>query len=155
MPPEPPPFPRTADWITYADAPSAVADRAHYEQLLASCREDWERTRDPQALVTAQSWAFMHRQWPPNWLLEAIGAVLCRRRGKEHAQHYQLDVQNRLRWMTVRRFHDDGATWERACEQAEAELKETAARGSAETMWKSYKKFKRKLEVSPAQRALF
>jgi hypothetical protein len=131
-----------------------VADRAFYETLLTSCREDWEKTRDPQALLTARDCALMHRQWPPTWLNDAIGAVLLMRRGKIHTQHYWAEAAHRMRWLHVKHFHDEGATWEDARAKASERLKGTTASGSEETMKKSYDWFQRKCRSQPASTAL-
>ena len=101
--------------------------------LLASCREDWEETGDPQALASALFWVFLHRQLLPVWLSEAAGAALIQRRGKEHVQQYEADARHRMRWWCVKRMHDNGAPWEEAYEQAADKLRETAVGGSAES----------------------
>jgi hypothetical protein len=149
-----PSYPSGSDWIEYADAPACVADRAQYELLLASCREDWETTRDPQALMSARAWALMHRQWPPAWLNEAIDAALLMRRGKLHDEQYLAEAKHRLRWLHAKHIHDRGASWEDAWAEASDRLKATLARGSAETMKRSYSWFQRKRRAHPASAAL-
>jgi hypothetical protein len=149
-----PRWPSAPDWIAYSDAPPMVADRALYELLLASCREDWEKTGDPQTVATACCWVFMHRQLLPAWLNEAVGAASAQRRGKRHAQQYEIDAQHRIRWWWVKRTHDNGASWERAYKEAADTLRETAASGSPETMKKSYARFQQTLRANPARKAL-
>jgi hypothetical protein len=142
------------EWIAYPDAPRGVADRVSYKLVLASCREDWEKTRDPLALHTAQTWVLMHRQWEPNWLRDAIGVVLLQRRGKEHLQRYTADVQHRARWAWVRRYREAGLTWPEAREKAAERLAPTSASGSADTMKRSYEVFQRRLKTRSAEKAI-
>jgi hypothetical protein len=132
-----------------------VADRAAFALLLAGFREDWEATRDPQALACALTWILGHRQLLPGWLVEATGAALMQRRGKEHEKRYMDDVACRTRWHTVVAVkHFYGLSWEKAYARAAELLALTGARGSAGAIRKSYMKFQRELRVRPALKAM-
>jgi hypothetical protein len=94
----------------------------------------------------------MHRQQLPRWIVEARGTPLWR--SKKHTQQYETDARHRMRWMWVKFLHENGVTWDDAYATAADRLQETTARGSPEVMKRSYAKFKRILEASPARKAL-
>jgi hypothetical protein len=144
-----------SDWIDYADAPPGMTDRVFYELMIACCREDWEKTRDPVALFTARVTAHMYRQWEPLWLRDAIDAGFLQRRSPKQQQRYAAYVEHRMRWTWVKRYHEiGGLTWPEAYEKAAERLASTSASGSADTMKKSYLIFQRRRRTRPAEKAL-
>jgi hypothetical protein len=143
------------EWIAYSDAPPAVADRVCYRLMLDSCREDWEKTRDPQALLSADTWCAMHRQGRPFWLRDATGVVFLQQRGPGHLQRYKDDVNHRARWALVKRLkHVDKLSWENARAEASERLAGSDAHGEPPTMKYSYELIERRLKVRTAEKAL-
>jgi hypothetical protein len=153
----PPRYPTDGDdpeWVVYRDAPPMVADREFYRLMLAFCREDWDKTRDPQALHTARSLVLMHRQQEPNWLRDLVDAGYLRPRTPKQTKRYLDDFDHRARWQWVKRYVEAGSTWEEARAKASDRLAGTRAHGGEDTMKRSYELIERRRKVRLAEEAL-
>jgi hypothetical protein len=129
--------------------------RASYDRKLAACEAGWRATGDPAAVGEAVIYVHLHRQPLPRWLAEAVAMLADDRRGDAHAKRGLEAAADSLRYQAVRDakagrmaggLKDKGkVSWETAYGRAAEVLAPTFARGSADTMKRSYQKVKRDL----------
>jgi hypothetical protein len=129
--------------------------RASYDRKLAACEAGWRETGDPAAVGEAAILVHSHRQPLPRWLTEAVVMLATNSRGKDPAKRALEAAADSLRYQAVRdakagrRAGDlkgrEKVSWEAAYGRAAEVLAPTFARGSADTMKRSYQKVKRDL----------
>jgi hypothetical protein len=119
--------------------------QASYDRKMKSCEAGWRASGDPWAVAEAHTLTLLHRQVPPAWLDDAVWALAVKGRTKAHAKRAQEATIRFMRYEAVRDAHRlDGLSWDRAKARAAEVLAETPAAAEAETIWKAYKRVKKK-----------
>jgi hypothetical protein len=113
--------------------------RTRYEERLALCRRAWETTGDPLAVAEAITWAHHYRQPTEEWLEAAAIQALIKVRSKAQAKRYRYAMIDLDRYTFIRDAVAGGMKWEPAKEAAAEQLG-----ADIETVWKSYKRVKRR-----------
>jgi hypothetical protein len=118
-----------------------------YDRKMKLCKAGWQETGDPWAAAEASTLATLHRQLPPAWVDEAMWALACAGRTKDHAWRARERAIRLMRYQAVRDAHRDGMSWEKACEHAaKAYASNLEIAATPDQMWKAYKRVKKDLK---------
>ena len=119
---------------------------------LFACRQMWEQTQDPLALIEALGWVRRSGQSIPSWMEAALVTVLSAARSKAQSERHADDERHAFRWLYVRHFRAAGATWDEAYERTVEQLEGTWAEASFDTVKRSYAQVQRDLKAGQISR---
>jgi hypothetical protein len=122
------------------------------KHLLFACRQQWELTQSPTALIEAFGWL---RPRLPSWLEIAIIRALSAGRSKAQRKAQFDNERHAMRYLEVKHLKRDETTWDQAYAQAAEALAKTSAAGEPETMAASYKRVKKALDAGEIARYHF
>jgi hypothetical protein len=124
--------------------------RAKYDRSLADCEESWLATHDPSFVIEALTSAYLYRQPPTEWLLQAVIGLGTECRTKTFVDHARHSAAHLLRYETICTARREGLSWEKAYTHTAELLKETKASGKPETMKDSYRVVRADLKAGRA-----
>jgi hypothetical protein len=110
-------------------------DPKSLDRHLFACRQMWEQTEDPLALIEALGWV---RRSIPSWMEVALVKALHAARSKAQTEQHDDNERHAFRWMYVRHFKATGVSYEKAYELTVERLEGTWAEGSYDTVKRSY-----------------
>jgi hypothetical protein len=133
------------------DIPRDAEGNPTYVCDMMTCKEGWRATQDLAFIIDALILTHRHRQPLPTWLNDAAISLLTEQRANGCTTNATTRSAHFWRWTAVRDGHyGKGLPWEKACEFAAEELKDTHAAGVSGTMWSSYKKVMKDLRAGRA-----
>jgi hypothetical protein len=116
------------------------------EEQEAAIESAWRVSGDLHVIADRLAMCRLRGEPPPAWVHKAL---LDLADASVDIKPYAQRARRLVRYIAVREAHDrDGLSWSKATETAAEKLHGWPARGSAETMWKEYKEFRKALTAA-------